>query len=166
MWKISQKGVGAQPRWRPTLVSQNLSCCASRSVAAPCVLTGRYGAKSIKGKRFTIRNRREPKISPGSLPTHEALPRADPRSLASAPEALWGPCSGALGSPQRSWGLVSASPDTYRGVLWSAGGSSLLHSALLARIRLPLRWSREKIDAKGCDRWPGALQGGVGLYCG
>src|SRR5215207_2788140 len=54
------------------------------------------------------------------------------RSLASAPEALWGPYSGALGSPQRSWGLVSASPDTYRGVLWSAGGSSLLHSALLA----------------------------------
>jgi hypothetical protein len=32
-------------------------------------------------------------------------------------DPLSGPYSGALGSPQRSWGLVSASPDTYRGVL-------------------------------------------------
>ena len=47
---------------------------------------------------------------------HEVLPRADPRSLASVPEALWRPYSAALGSPQRSWGRVSASPDTYRGV--------------------------------------------------
>jgi hypothetical protein len=39
----------------------------------------------------------------------------------------------------RSWGLVSAPPDTYRGVLWPADGSLLLHSALLASIRLPLR---------------------------
>ena len=82
--------------------------------------------------------RREPKLPPGSLPTkHEALPRADPRSLASVPEALWRPYSAALGSPQRSWGRVSASPDTYRGVLWPAGGSSLLHSALLASIGVP-----------------------------
>jgi hypothetical protein len=65
-----------------------------------------------------------------------------------------------------SWWLVSAPPDTYRGVLWPAGGSSLLPSAVLASIRIPLRWSREKIDAKGCDRWLRALQGGVGLYCG
>jgi hypothetical protein len=114
-------------------------------VVAPCLRTGRYGAKSIKGERFTIRDRREPKLSRGSLPTHEVLPRADPRSLAFAPEALLGPYSAALGSPQRSWGLVSAPPDTYRGVLWPAGGSSPLHSAVLARIRIPLRWSKEKI---------------------
>jgi hypothetical protein len=37
----------------------------------------------------------------------------------------------------RSWGLVSAPPDSYRGVLWPADGSLLLHSAVLASIRVP-----------------------------
>jgi hypothetical protein len=36
-----------------------------------------------------------------------------------------------------SWGLVSAPPDSYRGVLWLADGSLLLHSAVLASIRVP-----------------------------
>jgi len=86
---------------------------------APCLRTGRYGAKSIKGKRFTISNRREPKLPRGSLPTHEVLPRADPRSFVSAPEVLLGPSLGTLGS-RRARGAargISAPPDTYRGML-------------------------------------------------
>ena len=64
-------------------------------------------------------------------PSHEVLPRADARSFVSAPEALLGPYSGALGSPQHSLDLVSASPDTYRGVLWLAGvGSTGEHNSL------------------------------------
>jgi hypothetical protein len=78
-----------------------------------------------------------------SLPTHEVLPRADPRSFASAPEALWRPSSGALGSRRAlgrlvggSWELVSAPPDTYHGVLWLVDGSLLLHPEALASIRV------------------------------
>src|SRR5215211_853771 len=48
---------------------------------------------------------------------HEAS-RLSPRSCWDHPQEPW--------VLLRSWGLLSAPPDTYRGVLWSAGGSSLL----------------------------------------
>src|SRR5215203_6409380 len=106
MWKISQKGVGAQPRWRPTLVSQNLSCCASRSVVAPCRRAGRYGAKSIKGEAVHDQRSTRAEAPSRIQPTHEVLPRADPRSFVSAPENL------CRDHTQEPWVLRSARGDS------------------------------------------------------
>src|SRR5215203_3903992 len=66
---MSYKGVGVQasrcagvPRWYPGFRGAALRGV----VAAPCLRTGRYGARSIKGKQFRIRDRREPKLPRGS----------------------------------------------------------------------------------------------------
>src|SRR5215217_9475840 len=63
---------------------------------------GRTGSRSeIDASRGSLEAR--------SLPTHEVLPRADPRSFVSAPEALLGSSSGALGSPPHSWAALKNS---------------------------------------------------------
>jgi hypothetical protein len=64
-----------------------------------------------------------------SLPSHEVLPRADPRSLASAPRALGPGFFTEAGGG--SWALDSTPPDTHCGVLRPAGGSSLLRDLTL-----------------------------------
>src|SRR5215213_10503557 len=109
---MSYKGVGVQasrcagvPRWYPGFRGAALRGV----VAAPCLRAGRYGARSIKGEAVQEQRSTRAEAPSRLQPAHEVLPRADPRSFVSALEALLGPYSAALDSPQRLWGLLSAS---------------------------------------------------------
>ena len=137
---MSYKGVGVQasrcagvPRWYPRFRGAALRGV----VAAPCLRTGRYGARSIKGKQLRIRDRREPKLPRGSnLRMKSCL-----EQIHGASRLPPGPC---WDHPQEPWVLRSARGDSSAllpipivACCSTAGGSSLLHSALLARIRVP-----------------------------
>jgi hypothetical protein len=151
-----------------------------RVVVAPCLRTGRCGAKDIKGKRFRIRDRREPKLPRGSLTTppharslassRSTEPRVYPRGPVGLILRIPGISPRWRTARRVSSALLPIPNVASRSRGWifalAFGGVLLLHSAVLTSISIPWRWSREKIDAKGCDRWLPSLQGGLGLCCG
>jgi hypothetical protein len=93
------------PRWYP-----RTSRAALRGVVvAPCLRTAPYGTKSIKGKRFTIRDRREPKLPRRShLRTKSCLEQIHgasylpPRSCEDHPQEPWVLPRSSWGARQRS----------------------------------------------------------------
>src|SRR5215204_1116058 len=80
-----------------------------------------------------------------------------------------GPVGTILRSPGFSSALVGTRQRFSRYLSWrvvARGWIFALAFGAVSTYTYIFTWSTEKIDAKGCDRWPRALQGGVGLYCG
>jgi hypothetical protein len=123
---------------------KNPSCCASTSCGGSLPPDGSLWREEYQGE--AVQDQRSTRAeAPSKLPTYPYLrtksrleqihgvSRLPPRPCWEHTQEPWVLAALAGGS----WGLVGAPPDTYRGVLWPAGGSSLLHSAVLASISIP-----------------------------
>src|SRR5215203_482228 len=121
MWKISQKGGGRNragvPRWYPRTSRAALRVVWWLLAAGRVVMARRVSRRSGSGSEIDAS--RSSLQAPTYARTLASSTSTDLRICPRGP--LSGPYSGALGAPQRSWGLVSASLDSYRGVLWPEG---------------------------------------------